>query len=81
MLANLDRRIVDAVVARMEDKAASGLDRPAAQHPTASARGGRRIASVSGTMSSCTRSLPKSISSARWLMTMPMAPSSRWAHI
>ena len=57
------------------------LDRIRAAHPNVAIEscsgGGGRIASASGTISSCARSWPKSISSARWLMTMPMAPSSR----
>ena len=48
---------------------------------TAPALAGRRIASARPTMSSCTKRLENSISSARWLMTMPIAPSARCAHM
>ena len=44
VVGDLDRRVGRPVVGGMQHEAASGLDRPAANTRTASARGGRRIA-------------------------------------
>ena len=82
VVVDLHGRVAGRIVVGMQDEAAARIDGAAAQHADlvdlAGAAGSRPSPC---TISSCTRSFDSRISLARWLTTMPMAPSLRWAHI